>query len=88
MPLNNNKTGLVVGAFLGFWHFLWSLLVAVGLAQPLIDFIYKVHFLNNPFQVAPFGLKRAAALIVITAAVGYIIGWILAFLWNRFHKFN
>ena len=86
MEINKNKTGLALGAFLGIWHLLWTVLVAIGLAQPLLNFIYRVHFLNNPFQVSPFGIKRAVALVVITAVVGYIAGWAIAFLWNRFHR--
>jgi hypothetical protein len=84
--LNKNKTGLILGAFLGFWHFAWSLLVATGVAQTILDFIYYLHFLNNPFQVSVFDIRTAALLIVITSAVGYVFGWLLAFLWNIFHK--
>ena len=86
MELNKHKTGLVVGTFLGLWHLVWSTVVKIGLAQPLLNFIFRMHFLNNPFQVSSFGIKRAVALIGITTVIGYIAGWVIAFLWNKFHN--
>ena len=84
--LSKNKAGLILGSFLGLWHLTWSLLVATGAAQTLLDWIYYLHFLNNPFHVAGFSIGTAALLIVITSVLGYIFGWLLAFLWNVFHK--
>jgi hypothetical protein len=43
---NPNKVGLVIGALIGGWHFVWSLLVLIGWAQPIIDFI-KTRFLGQ-----------------------------------------
>ncbi len=74
----------MLGAFVGGIHLLWSVIVAVGLAQPLVDFILSVHFLNNPFTVAQFDLWFAFLLVAITSIVGFVVGWFLAFLWNRF----
>lgn len=86
MELNKNKTGLLLGTFLGLWHLTWSLLVALGAAQTLLDWIYALHFLNNPFQVGPFRFGTAILLILITSIIGYLFGWVLAFLWNAIHK--
>lgn len=83
--LQQHKTGLIVGAFMGLWHVAWSILVVLGLAQWLLDFIYKVHFLNNPFTVAAFSASKALALIVVTAIIGYIAGSAFALLWNKMH---
>jgi len=35
--LNKNKAGLILASFLGLWHLTWSLLVATGVAQTLLD---------------------------------------------------
>ena len=86
LNLNRNRTGLIVGSFSGVWHVLWSLLVGIGLAQTLLDWIYRLHFLNNPFHVADFNIVTAALLVVITFALGYLVGWFFAFLWNTVHK--
>ena len=80
--LNKKKTGLIVGAFSGSWHFLWSLLVGIGVAQPFLDWVYRLHFLSNPFQVADFNLFTAALLVLISFSVGYLMGWFFALLWN------
>jgi hypothetical protein len=83
---NKNRAGLILGSFVGLWHLAWSLLVATGVAQTLLDWIYALHFLNNPFHVADFSIGTAVLLIVVTSVVGYVFGWILAFLWNVFRK--
>jgi len=84
--LSEIKTALVVGCLYGTWHLLWSLLVAAGVAQTLLDWICRLHFLNNPFRVAEFNLMNAALLVAITFLVGFVIGWFFALLWNLLHK--
>ena len=84
--VNINKTGLVFGLFLGAWHFLWSLLVAMQWAQPVIDFIFWIHFIRPVYVVEAFDFTRAIGLVLVTSVVGYAIGICLGVLWNRFHK--
>lgn len=80
--ISKNKLGMVVGGFFGLWHFVWSLLVAVGVAQALINFVFWLHFIQPPYTIALFRADLAVALIVITAIIGYIMGWVLAAIWN------
>lgn len=84
--MNKHKTGLVFGSFAAFVHLVWSLLIAFGWAQGWMDFVYRVHSLNNPFTVMPFDLWRSLGLIVLTFVVGYIVGNVFAFIWKKFHK--
>lgn len=84
--INQNKAGLAVGALYGAWHLTWSLLVALGLAQPLIDFLFWIHFIKPVFVIEPFEIGRAALLIAVTVAIGYVIGFVFAILWNRIHR--
>src|SRR5258708_5390353 len=81
--MNKNKVGLAFGSFVGFVHLIWSVLIALGWAQPWMDFVYRMHSLNNPFTVAPFDLVRSGELVVITFVVGYVVGFIFATIWNK-----
>lgn len=80
--LNKNKIGLIVGGLSGSWHLLWSLLVGIGVAQPFLDWIYRLHFLSNPFHVGQFNAATATQLLLISFSGGYITGWFFAVLWN------
>lgn len=86
MKLNPSKVALTLGVFFGGFHLLWSILVALGLAQGLLGFIFGLHMLANPYQVTGFDVSKAGILIVITFAVGYVVGLVFANVWNKVHK--
>jgi hypothetical protein len=81
---NPHSFGLVLGIFLAVWHALWSLLVWVGAAQPLIGFIFRLRMITPPYKIALFNLGTAAALVALTAVSGYVVGSVVGFIWNRF----
>ena len=80
------KLGLALGSFAALVHIVWVVLIALGWAQPLMDFVYKMHSMNNPFTVAPFDLGRSVGLIVIAFLMGNIIGNVFALVWNKVHR--
>jgi hypothetical protein len=82
---NPNKVGLVIGALIGGWHVVWSLLVLIRLAQPILDFIFWAHMIKPVYFVKPFVPVAAITLIAITAAIGYVFGFVGAVIWNRVH---
>ena len=84
--INPNRAGLVLGALLGSWHLTWAVLVAVGFAQPLIDFLFWIHFIKPVYAVEPFEIGRAVILVLVTACIGYVVGLAFALLWNRLHR--
>jgi len=84
--IDPNKAGLALGALLGLWHLLWATLIALGWAQPVIDFALWLHMIKPFITVEAFSLGRAAGLVVFTAATGYVFGWVFAVLWNRAHR--
>jgi hypothetical protein len=83
---NPNRTGLVIGALIGGWHLFWSLLVAVGWAQPFIDFIFWAHMIRSIYVIKPFDPAAAGMLIVVTAGMGYVMGYVGAIVWNKLHR--
>lgn len=86
MKLNPSKTAMAVGIFVGLGHGVWGLLVAANLATPLLDWIYGIHFLNNPYSVQIFDAVKWVTLVVVTAIIGYIVGYVFSLLWNNVHK--
>jgi hypothetical protein len=86
MHLNAQKTALAVGVFLGGLHFVWSVLVALGVAQAIYDFILWAHMIHLQLIVGPFDALASGTLIVMTFASGYVLGFIFARLWNWLHR--
>lgn len=86
MKLNPNKVALTLGLMVGGGHLVWSVLVALNLAQPLLDFIFSIHMIANPYQVTGFDINKALMLVVITFGVGYGVGYIFANVWNKVNK--
>jgi hypothetical protein len=86
MTINPNKAGFALAALMGAWHLTWSLLVALGLAQPLVDFLFWIHFIKPIYIIEPFGIGRAAILVAVTSGIGYVTGLVFALLWNRLHR--
>ena len=84
--INPNKTGIALGALFGGLHLLWSVLVALGWAKAFLDFIFMVHMVKALYAVDTFNISLAAMLVVVTAIIGYVVGNLFAFIWNRIHQ--
>ncbi len=81
-----NKTGLVFAVALGGWHTLWAVVVAFGWAQAVINFVFWMHFIKPIYMIGDFKLSTAVILVAVTAVFGYVMGYILAALWNWVHR--
>jgi hypothetical protein len=40
--------------------------------------------ITPPYKIDAFNLGTAAALVAVTAAIGYVVGWVAGIIWNRF----
>ncbi len=84
--ISPNKAGIVLGLLLGGWHALWAALVALGWAQEIANFIFWIHMIKPVYVVEEFRLWIALILVAVTSCIGYIMGSILAALWNWIHR--
>jgi hypothetical protein len=84
--ISKNKLGVVVGSAFGIWHLAWALLVAFGIAQWLLDWTFRLHFIEPAYVVTTFQPLQAIGLIVVTSVLGYLTGWIVAASWNWLHE--
>jgi hypothetical protein len=64
------------GVLLSSLHFIWAGLVYLAMAQPSMDFIFKIHMLNSPLQVQAFEWGYASLLIAVTFSLGAFYGWL------------
>ena len=82
------KVGLAVATVTGGFHLCWSILVATGGAQPVIDFMFWAHFIKPIYVIEPFELARAGLLVAMTAGIGFAIGAAFSLVWNAMHKIS
>jgi hypothetical protein len=80
------QTCLIAGLSLASLHFTWVVLILQGWAQPLMDFIFKLHMLNSPFQVQIFNWGLALSLIAVTFVIGAFYGFIFYLIKNSFSQ--
>ena len=81
-----SKTALTFAFLLGGFHLIWAILVALGWAQALMDFIFWAHMFSLSFVVKAFDATAALTLVIFTAVMGWIFGYFMAIIWNRLHR--
>ncbi len=86
MKLNQYKSGLVGACMLGGLHVLWSVLVLLGWAQPLVNFSAWAHMVKSPPMVGPFDATAAITVIVVASCIGYGIGYAFATVKNKVYR--
>ncbi|MFA6278664.1 MAG: hypothetical protein WC638_01060 [Candidatus Paceibacterota bacterium] len=84
--MSPSKTAITFAVLLGGFHLVWSVLVALGWAQAMMDFIFWAHMFSLAFVVKAFDATAALTLVIITAIMGYIFGYFMAIIWNRLHR--
>ncbi len=84
--VNPIRVGFVFGILLAIWHACWSTLVATGVAQKVINFIFWMHFIVPPYHVEPFDIARAGILVGVTFGIGLMVGTVAGLVWNTLHR--
>lgn len=79
------KAAMTLAVLLMLFHACWATAVAIGWAQPLFNFILRVHFIQPFLVILPFDILTAVTLLAVTGSVGFIAGFVFATLWNRLH---
>ena len=79
-----SSVGLMFGVLLAGIHTLWSFLVFLGWAQPLLSFSLMMHMVSVPLTVLTFDGIRAVELVVLAFFIGYIGGTVVAHFANMF----
>lgn len=82
-PISPNKAGLALGGTLASWHIVWAFLVATGMAQPFIDWVFKLHMIKPAYTITPFMLAQSVVLVIVTFVFGYLLGSAFASIWNK-----
>jgi hypothetical protein len=75
-------TGLALGLCMALFHAAWAALVALRWAHPLLDFIFRLHFITPPYRVGNFDPATALTLVGVTFALGAVGGGAFAAIWN------
>ena len=82
--IHPHSLGLALGIFLALFHAIWSVLVFLGVAQSMMDTILNLHMIVPFITIAGFSLVNAVLLVVVTGVIGYVFGWLLGVIWNRY----
>lgn len=85
--MNLFQLSIISGFSLASLHIGWAILVALGWAQSVIDFIFKLHMLSSPFNVQPFEFPLALGLVGLTFSVGCFYG-IVFFVFKKYFQKN
>jgi|APSaa5957512622_1039677.scaffolds.fasta_scaffold193896_2 hypothetical protein len=86
MTYNENKIGLSIGSLFGFMHLLWVILVTIGLGQRIAGLSHNMHGFQDMHTIGSIGFGTAVVGVISAAVVGYIVGYVAAWLLNRFDK--
>ncbi|MFA5009725.1 MAG: hypothetical protein WC553_00640 [Patescibacteria group bacterium] len=84
--LNGHHVGMVLGAFAVVVHIIWTIMIALGIGQTWMDWIFGLHMITNPITVITFSWGTAVLLWIVVLVVGYILGHIFAWVHNLIHK--
>ena len=81
-----HQLGMTLGTLFGLLHLLWSVIVALGWAERLAGSAMRLHFMSHSHEFMPFDVGTAILLIIVTAVIGYVIGFVAGKLFVAYSK--
>lgn len=84
--LKEKAWGLTLGIFVAACHFVWMILVGLGIAKPAVEWMLNMHSVTLTWDVLPFNWMYAVMLVLMTFVVGFVGGYLFAFVYNKLAK--
>ncbi len=84
--LTTGGAGRVMGLFLCGMYALWTLFVVSGLAQSLMNAMASLHVIRPVYVIEQVDPSRLASLLLIAAALGYVLGGVFALSCKRMSR--
>lgn len=80
-----NKIAIAVGLFFAALHALWAGLVALGVGQTVMDWIFPMHFIDSLYTVLTFNFVNALLLVAMAFVGGYLatVLFLVIFKWMK-----
>jgi hypothetical protein len=76
------RIALVVATFIATLHALWAIVVALGVGQTFLDWIFPLHFIDSIYTVMSFNLVTALMLVVMSFIGSYIATLLFLWIWK------
>lgn len=74
----NKAVGLALGLLFAIIHATWLILVYIGVAKDLLDWVIGLHMIKLSYTLTALTTGKVVGLLILTFVSGYIAGWILA----------
>ncbi|MCJ7478970.1 MAG: hypothetical protein MUP63_02215 [Candidatus Nanohaloarchaeota archaeon QJJ-7] len=79
--------GMVLGAFSLVLYIFWALTVLTGVADEILTFLLRFNFIALQFAMYPVEPLFLVAGAATSFATGYIVGTVLAYIWNLSYSY-
>jgi hypothetical protein len=86
MKTNKHQLGMTFGIVTASLHIIWVIAILTGVADWFMEWALSVHFVEFPYTIIDPTVTGTVALVALTFVGGYIIGWLLACVWNWLEK--
>ena len=77
-----HKIAMAVGLFFASLHVIWVLMVALGVAQTHLNWIFPMHFLDSLYTVSEFNFTTALLLVAVVFVSSYLVTWLFLGFWK------